>query len=135
MKSCRGKDTEEGRHWNKSGVDLYGHLSGVMQSTSSCWRQKFKDDPCFLESDLIRCDEEGQELSPLDNLGLGDTNAERSRIAVTEGFQPAAERQLIAKEKIDRIFGILKMDNEASAILRALKEDITTTEREIMQRQ
>jgi CheY-like chemotaxis protein len=106
---------DSGRRWNKR-VDFVKHLTEAMRGISSHWRHKF-DEREVPECEAIKCDAEGQELSPLDNLGLGDSPDERLRVAVAEGFQPAAERQLIAKEEIERIFRMFKDDKEVTLVL------------------
>ena len=37
------EDTQKGRHWNKD-VDFVRHLTGAMQSISSCWKRQFKEE-------------------------------------------------------------------------------------------
>jgi hypothetical protein len=87
-----------------------------MRGISSHWRDKF-DEREVPECEAIKCDAEGQELSPLDNLVLGDTPVERIRVAAAEGFQPAAERRLIAKEEITRIFAMFKDDKKETTLV------------------
>jgi CheY-like chemotaxis protein len=114
------QDNRNGRRWNKR-VDFIMHLTGAMRGISSHWKDKF-DDRQVLECEAVKCDAEGQELSPLDNLGQGDTPDERLRVAVAEGFQPAAERRLVAKETIERIFNMFMDDKEAILALQGLSE-------------
>lgn len=109
-----------GRRWNKR-VDFVMHLTGAMRGISSHCKDR-SDDRQVLECEAVKCDAEGQELSPLDNLGPGDTPDERLRVAVAEGFQPAAERRLIAKEEIERMFRAFKNDKEATLALQGLSE-------------
>ena len=105
-----------GRRWNKS-KDFVKYLTkGAMRGISSNWWDKF-DEREIPECEAIKPNAEGQELSPLDNLGPGDSPNERLRIAGAEGFQPAAERGLIAKEKIKGIFRMFQDDEEATLVL------------------
>jgi CheY-like chemotaxis protein len=109
-----------GRRWNKR-VDFIMHLTGAMRGISSHCKGKL-DDWQVLECEAVKCDADGQALSPLDNLGSGDTPDERLRFAVAEGFQPAAERRLIAKEEVERLFRMFKNDKEVSLALQGLSK-------------
>jgi CheY-like chemotaxis protein len=119
-----------GRRWNKR-VDFLMHLTGAIRGISSQRKDKTGARE-ILECEAINCDAAGQELSPLDNLGPGDSRDERLRVAVTEGFQPAAERQLIAKEKVDGMFRDFKDDKEATFVLEGGSEGMK--KHEIMQK-
>lgn len=119
-----------GRRWNKR-VDFVMHLTGAMRGISSHCKDK-SDDWQVLECETVKCDAEGQALSPLENMGQGDTPDERFRFAVAESFQPAAERRLIAKEEIERMFTLFKNDKEATLALQGLSEG--KKKAEIMQR-
>jgi CheY-like chemotaxis protein len=119
-----------GRRWNKR-VDFLMHLTGAMRGISSQRKDKAVGRE-ILECEAINCDAAGQELSPLDNLGPGDSRNERLRFAVTEGFQPAAERQLIAKEEVERMFRMFKEDKEATFVLEGGSEGMKKNE--IMQK-
>jgi CheY-like chemotaxis protein len=119
-----------GRRWNKR-VDFLMHLTGAMRGISSQRKDKAGGRE-ILECEAINCDAAGQELSPLDNLGPGDSPNERLRFAVTEGFQPAAERQLIAKEEVERMFRMCKDDKEATFVLEGGSEGMKKNE--IMQK-
>lgn len=115
-----------GRRWNKR-VDFVKHLTEAMRGISSHWKDKV-DEREMLECEAVKYDAAGQELSPLDSLGLGDTFNERLRIAVAEGFQPAAERRLIAQDKLKRIFNMFKDDKEATLVLEGWSESMTKNE-------
>jgi hypothetical protein len=115
-----------GRRWNKR-VDFVKHLTEAMRGISSHWKDRVQEQE-FLECETVISDAEGQELSPLDNLVPGDTPHERLRVAVTEGFQPAEERRLIAKEELERIFGTFKNDRVASSVLEAWSEGMKKNE-------
>lgn len=119
-----------GRRWNKR-VDFVTYLKGAIRSIADHSKDK-SDQGEVLECEAISCDAAGQELSPLDNLGPGDSPDERARVAVTEGFQPAAERQLIAKEKVERMFRMFKDDKEATFVLEGWSQDMQKNE--IMQK-
>jgi CheY-like chemotaxis protein len=119
------QDNGKGRRWNKR-VNFVMHLTGAMRGICSHWKDKFNKRE-VLECEAAKCDAEGQELSPLDNLGPGgpdDTPNERLRVAAAEGFQPAADRRLIAKEEVERIFGMFYVDEHASLVLQGLSEDM-----------
>lgn len=120
------QDNGNGRRWNKR-VDFLTHLTGAMRGICSHWPDKFSQRE-VLECEAITYDAGGQELSPLDNLGPGDTPDERLRAAVTEGVQPAAERRLIAKEEIKRIFRIFQDDKEATLVLEGWSEGMKKSE-------
>jgi CheY-like chemotaxis protein len=120
------QDNGNGRRWNKR-VDFLMHLTGAMRGISSHWPDKFNERE-VLECEAINCDAEGQELSPLDNLGRGDTPDERFQVAVAEGFQPAAERRLIAKEEIKRIFRMFQDDKEATLVREGWSEGMKKNE-------
>jgi CheY-like chemotaxis protein len=110
-------NTGAGRHWNKSGVDFFGYLRGAIRSISSCWGKKFNQWEPSLESDLMTRNAEGDESSPLENIASSE---------------PAADQCLSVKEEIERKVEIFANDKEASAVLQARLEGITTA-REIMQ--
>jgi len=124
------QDNGNGRRWNKR-VNFVMHLTGAMRGISSHWKDK-ADGREILECEAINCDAAGQELSPLDNLGPGDTPDERLRVAVAEGFQPAAERQLLAKQEVERMFRMFKNDKEAIVALQGFSEGMKKNE--IMQK-
>jgi len=119
-----------GRRWNKR-VDFLMHLTGAMRGISSQRKDKAGGRE-VLECEAVKCDGEGQELPLLDNLGPGDSPDERLRFAVTEGFQPAAERQLIAKEEVERMFRMCKDDKVATFVLEGGSEGMKKNE--IMQK-
>jgi CheY-like chemotaxis protein len=124
------QDNGNGRRWNKR-VNFVMHLTGAMRGISSHWKDK-ADGREILECEAINCDAAGQELSPLDNLGPGDTPDERLRVAVAEGFQPAAERQLLAKQEVERMFRMFKNDKEATVALQGFS--VGMKKNEIMQK-
>jgi CheY-like chemotaxis protein len=111
------ENARAGRRWNKSGVDFFGYLRGAMQSISFCWKQKCSESEPSLESDLVTRNGEGDEISPFENVASSE---------------PAADQRLSAKEEIERKFKLFVNNKEASAVLQARLEGITTA-REIMQ--
>jgi CheY-like chemotaxis protein len=115
-----------GRRWNKR-VDFVTYLRGAMRSIADHSKDKV-DQREVLECDAVKCDGEGQELSLLDNLGPGDTPNERIRVAAAEGSQPAAERRLIAKERVGKIFGKFEDDRHATWVLEGWSEDLQKNE-------
>jgi CheY-like chemotaxis protein len=115
-----------GRRWNKR-VDFVTYLRGAMRSIADHSKDKV-DQREVLECDAVKCDGEGQELSLLDNLGPGDTPNERIRVAAAEGSQPAAERRLIAKERVGKIFGKFEDDRDATLVLEGWSEDMQKNE-------
>ena len=115
-----------GRRWNKR-VDFVRHLTEAMRGISSHWKDKF-DDREVMECDAVVQDAEGRDLSPLNNIGPGDTPRERIRVAVTEGFQPSAERRLIAKEELERIFTTFENDKDATLVLEGWSEGMEKNE-------
>lgn len=105
------------KHWCKTNVDFFGHLKFAIRRISFGWKQKFREwEPC-LESDIITCNAEGDEVSPLDNVASGSL---------------AADQCIGAKEEVGRILRRFANDKEASAVLQARLDGITTA-REIMQ--
>ena len=115
-----------GRRWNKR-VDFVKHLTEAMRGISGHWKDK-SDEQEILECEAIMSDAEGQDLYLLDNIGPGDSSPERLRVAVAEGFQPAAERRLIAKEELTRIFRKFEGDKEAITVLQAFSEGMKKNE-------
>ena len=95
----------EGRRWNKQ-VDFPRHLTEAMRSISSHWRDQFHEDP-VLHCDVATVDEFGKVHSPLDE-------------ALDE--HPDAAREVIAKEKLARILGKFKDDDDAILVLEGLRE-------------
>jgi CheY-like chemotaxis protein len=106
-----------GRRWNKSGVDFFGYLRGAIRGISFCWKKKCSEWEPSLESDNVTRNAEGDEMSPFEDLASSE---------------PAADQCLSAKEEIERKFRIFANNKEASAVLQARLEGMTTA-REIMQ--
>jgi len=100
-----------GRRWNKR-VDFMTYLAGAMRSISNHWKDKF-DQREVLECEAVKCDAEGQELSPLDNVASGDT---------------AADQRLITKQKVERIFRMFNGDEHASLVLQGWSKGMKKSE-------
>jgi DNA-binding NarL/FixJ family response regulator len=117
------ENTGAGKRWNKSGVDFFGHMRRAIQNISFCWRQKFKSAEArgewepYLESDLMRRNAEGDEISPFENVASSE---------------PAADQWLNVEQQIKRNVEMFAMDKDASAVLQGRLEGMTTA-REIMQ--
>ena len=107
----------EGRRWNKSGVDFFGHLRGAIRGISFGWKRKFNEWEPFLEADITTRNLKGDEIAPLENVAAND---------------PAADQCLSVEEEIEQQFKIFANDREASAVL-AGRLDGMTTASEIMQ--
>src|ERR1017187_9714011 len=82
------EESQQGRHWNRD-VDLVWYLSEAMRSISTSWKRQEKEKHLRLENPTH--DAEGTEQSPLKYLASPEV---------------AADRMLIAKEKVARIFRI-----------------------------
>lgn len=91
----------ERRRWNKDEVSFVLHLKGAMQSISSHWRDKFKDEEAILETDAIHISEGGKEINPL---------------LQAPSPLPDAERILVVKEELLRIDKLV-MDRPLAALI------------------
>jgi hypothetical protein len=121
-RAARGRDWEEllrealyatyegRRRWNKEAVDFTRHLIGAMWSISSHWRAQFDPDEPFLESELISISSDGQTSSPLLNVPSPVANP---------------ERELAAKEEVERIELIASNNTFASVIVGGLRDRMT----------
>jgi CheY-like chemotaxis protein len=112
-----------GRRWNKR-INFVMHLTGAMRGIYSHRKEKGNGRE-ILECEAINCDAAGQELSPLDNLGLGDSPNGRLRGVAAEG---SAERRLIEKEKVEKIFRMFKDDRDAILVLEGWSEGMKKIE-------
>ena len=112
------EDRRAGRHWKKGGIDFFEYMWGAVRSISYHHRLSSEAGP-FLESDQIRPDAEGAEISMLANV---------------VSSAPAPDQSLIAKEEIERRFKILASDKDATAVLQARLEGAMTG-RDVMQEQ
>lgn len=105
------KDTQQGRHWNRD-VDLVWYLSEAMRSISTNWKRQSKKEK-HIGLELPAHDAEGHEQSPLKYLPSPEA---------------AADRILIAKEKVARIFRMFKDDTEATQVLQGLDDGLRPNE-------
>ena len=105
-------ETGEGRRWNKR-VDFVKHLTEAMRSISDHWKAQFDEDEPYLESEVTTVDREGEEYSP-----MGAVPSE----------QPAADRALLAKEEVRRIFDLFRDDDEAILVLEGWVEGMSGPE-------
>ena len=105
------EDAQNGRHW-KEGIDFELHLKETMRSISDSWRrQSEKEAHHILELPIP--DADVQEHSLLENLASPEA---------------AADRSLIAKEKVARIFRMFKDDTEATQVLQGLDDGLRPNE-------
>jgi CheY-like chemotaxis protein len=100
------------RRWNRK-VDFVQHLRGAMESISTCWKQKSGDKTTYLMSELLKFTPKGQESSPLGNAA---------------SHEPAADRSLIAKEEVARIFRMFTDDMDATQVLQGWYDDLKPNE-------
>lgn len=119
------------KKWNTSAVDFVGHLWFAIKNISFCWKQKFNEWEPSSESDSIMHNAEGDEMSPLENIDPADPSV-LARAPWLSRPAPAPDESLVAKEEHGRIFRTFANDEEASAVLQARLEGMTTA-REIMQ--
>jgi CheY-like chemotaxis protein len=100
------------RRWNRR-VDFVQHLRGAMESIATCWKQKAGDKTTYLMTELLKFSPEGQEISPLGNVA---------------SHEPAADRSLIAKEEVVRIFRMFADDTDATQVLQGWYDDLKPNE-------
>ena len=105
------EDIQKGRHWNK-GIDFVLYLSEAMRSISTEWKRQLEKEARFI-LELPIPDAEVQEHSLLENLA--------SR-------EPAADRSLIAKGEVARIFRMFKNDMDATQVLQGLSDGLKPNE-------
>jgi len=78
-------------------------LMGAMRSIASSFKRRFDD--VFLESEVLVCDVEGHEASPLDNVPSNE---------------PPADQGLIQMDEERRITGLFANDLDAILVLRGI---------------
>jgi CheY-like chemotaxis protein len=100
------------RRWNRK-VDFVQHLRRAMESISTCWKQKAGDKTTYLMTDLLKFSPKGQEISPLGNAA---------------SHEAAADRSLIAKEEVTRIFRMFTDDTDATQVLQGWYDDLKPNE-------
>jgi hypothetical protein len=104
-------DTYEGRRrWNRESVDFPRHLTSAMRSISSHWREQFDPDEAFLESEVIRTSPKGKASNPMLD-------------AVSLTADP--ERDLEAKEEVERIEGVVSKNSLAWLIMEGRRDGMT----------
>jgi CheY-like chemotaxis protein len=93
------ENTNNGRHWNRK-FNFVQHLASVMSSIANLWKRQFKEKDTYLASELLICDPEGHEHSPLDNVAdkcspadqvLMDRDDEREVLAMFADDPTAAQ--------------------------------------------
>lgn len=108
--------TFDGRKkWNMAAVDIFGHLLFAMKNIAFGWEEKFYRWESTVEA--VTHNAEGDELSRLDNKPSSD---------------PSVYKCVSAKDEVERLFGKFREDREATAILQAQVNGVTTV-REIME--
>ncbi len=105
------EDTRQGRHWNKD-VDFVWHLTEAMRSISTNWKRQSEKE-AYLISELPTHDAEGHEQSPLENVASRDA---------------AADRSLIAKGEVARIFRMFTDDTECTQVLQGWYDGLKPNE-------
>lgn len=95
-------DTHNGRHWNRK-VPFVMHLAGAMKSIANLWKRQFREKETYLISELIVCDQEGEENSPVHNLPSDSV---------------PADRRLIEEGTAAELFALLKDDETGALVLR-----------------
>jgi DNA-binding response OmpR family regulator len=107
------------KRWYKDRVNFFGYLRFAIRNTAFRWKQKFKECEPSLEADIIACNTEGDDGSPLEKVASSD---------------PPADQCLSAKEQVERIFRRFENDKEVTAVLQARRDGMTTA-RAIMHKQ
>ncbi len=113
VRTLMGLETmEKGRHWNKN-VDFVRHLTGAMQSIAHCWKRTFNDNEPYLACELLKCDDEGGEISRFESLASD---------------RPTMAQDLIAREREHEILARFKHDPEAIALIQGLLDGLKKSE-------
>jgi hypothetical protein len=102
----------DGRHWNKN-VSFFQHLVGAMRSISSHWLEAFDEQEAFLEADVQSQDEEGHVLNPMLNV---------------KAATPNQDRELIAREQVERLKKLVASRDLAVLIVDGLREGMNGPE-------
>jgi CheY-like chemotaxis protein len=100
------------RRWNKK-VDFVQHLRGAMESIATCWKQKAGDKTTYLMTELLKFSPKGQEIPALGNIA---------------SLEPAADRSLIARGEVARIFRMFADDTDATQVLQGWYDDLKPNE-------
>ena len=104
-----------GRRWSRR-VDFFRHLAEAMRSICNHRRRNGFERATYLASEVVTCNAEGQERSPLENVASGDA---------------ATDVSLIARQEVDRLLVMFQKDSEAIAVLRGLLSGMR--KKEVMQ--
>ena len=106
------------RKWNKDAIPIDLHLRGAMRSISSHWREQFDDDSePQLESDVIRTNQEGDEVNPLEKVSL---------------YAPDAYRETVARAHVERIERRFAKDLQVLLILEGMRDGKSAREIQAM---
>jgi len=106
------KDTQNGRHWNRS-VSFAQHLKGAVWGIADYWKKQFKDERIYLVSELLIHDAEGDDYSPIDTV---------------PSRQVPADQHLIDKDEKERVLVLFGDDREALQVLQGLMDGLRKTE-------
>src|SRR5215469_13261571 len=100
-----------GRRWNQN-VDLVTCFVGAMRSISSHWKRDFDEQEADLESEIVACSKEGEQISPLDYVP-------------SNGASP--ESELIRWELLDRLSNQYPTDSTAGRVVAGWKKELTAS--------
>ena len=102
------------RRWNKDKVGFVMFLTGAMRSISSNWARSYKpEDTAMVEADSLRENEEGEVISPFDNLTAKNPNP---------------EEQLRDRQTLKLIDNLFIDDEEAQQVLMAWQDRLVPAE-------
>ncbi|HLV85496.1 MAG TPA: response regulator [Candidatus Sulfotelmatobacter sp.] len=105
-------DTQNGRHWNRK-VSFVMHLAGAMKSIANLWKRQFREKETYLISELVTCDQEGEESSPVDNLPSDSV---------------PADRRLIEEGTAAEAFALFNSDETEALVLRRITDGLGKNE-------
>lgn len=106
---------EGDRKWNKTAVDMVGHLIGVMKSLSSHMAESVgtRKISTYLESEVTQVTDEGEVVSPLEQY---------------PSSRPGPDRILEVHQRVDLIEQAFKEDKEVSQVIEAVREEFSGPE-------
>lgn len=114
-----GVQGQKGRRWNKSNVTFFQHLVGAMKSISSHWLEALDEEEADLETDLHRVSDEGENFSPMLNFASN---------------VPSIEREIIAREQVERLENLVRDRTLAALILGGMRDKMNgTTIKELLE--
>jgi CheY-like chemotaxis protein len=105
-------DPQSGRHWNRK-IPFAQHLTGAMRSIASVWKRQGRNRKTFLLSELIVCDSNGREYSPLDDVP--------ARLA-------PIDQNLVETADEDRILAMFENNSLAASVVRGWIDGLTKNE-------